>query len=185
MAARSGLRYRYLKSATRLFAGGASALRPGGETTALALVNTSGAVIDLRIGSTAPAWRLLHAALSSTVTRSADGPVPFRSAGRYVRTTRTAPAWSKGSGVTSYAGPTPSGASFATGTTENAVGVLRTPAGTFSVNRPSVERIDPPCDPIVAEDGMSTGSGMMPVTTAPASADIRNESSDAGFCWAP
>jgi hypothetical protein len=48
------------------------------------------------------------------------------------------------------------------------------PAGIFNVSLPSADRIDPPAGPIVADDGMSAGSGAIRVMTGspdPASVD--------------
>src|ERR1035437_4369428 len=70
-----------------------------------------------------------------------------------------------GDGVKSYAEPRASGSPDTAGVSATVTGAAKAPAGTLRVIRPSSDRTEPPCGPIVADDGMFTGSGMIGVTT--------------------
>ena len=101
-------------------------------------------------------WKAIERAAVPEPAMSSD-PYASRTIGDF---TKLKPA-----GERMYAGPTPFGASLASLAIEMLVAEEIAPEGISKVNRPSADRIDPPCGPIVAEDAMSTGKGMIGVTT--------------------
>jgi hypothetical protein len=128
-------------------------------------VDATGTLSVRATGSTEPP-RIANQELPSCEARpSAPAPVPSKSASEYARTSCPGRAKARPTGESAYAEPIAPGAVLAIGAIESVAGAASAPAGTFSVSRPSAERMLPPEGPMSADEGRVTGSAAMGVTT--------------------
>ena len=91
--------------------------------------------------------------------------MPARSELEYASRSCAGRAKATPTGESAYAEPIAFGAVLAIGAIESVAGAVSAPAGTFSVSRPSAERMLPPAGPIDADEGSVAGTGAIGVTT--------------------